>query len=318
MTEQQRLLVPPLSEVFLGLFGPPERRIVRWDDMAQGLFTVWVSEAGGAPPAVLGGDENPDMTAYSTSSSDCQTWVVECDTPLRIPEIPTDERAEDPPWCFHGRPAVRRIVSKRDSPNIGRAFFVCAAPPGGPGRCSFFRWADENDRFSRVRLRPVLRAADIAAEIGDGPSPQLQQAAWAGVQQGSEEWHRLRACRLTASNFGSVHRTNSYATPSDLLRGLLWPVAYDSVPMKYGSCNEKSALRRFAEWLSAHAPRPEFPSYVDEVGIWLSATHPFLAGSPDGIVYVTLDAGQAADGRASWFRCRRSLLAMLLWAKIRG
>jgi hypothetical protein len=71
----------------------------------------------------------------------------------------------------------------------------------------------------------------------------LQLRAWAGVQQGTDEWHRLRACRVTsgtvsvpgvpvpaaASNFGAVHRTNTYCSPADLLRQLLWPCAHRSL-----------------------------------------------------------------------------------------
>jgi hypothetical protein len=33
-------------------------------------------------------------------------------------------------------------------------------------------------------------------------------------QQGTERWHKLRACRVTASNFGSAHCTNGRRTPA--------------------------------------------------------------------------------------------------------
>ena len=41
--------------------------------------------------------------------------------------------------------------------------------------------------------------------------PKLQLEAWSSVQQGTERWLQLRSCRVTASNFGSAHRTNAQA-----------------------------------------------------------------------------------------------------------
>lgn len=148
--------------------------------------------------------------------------------------------------------------------------------------------------------------------------------------------------RGTASNFGSAHRTNNYCTPGDLLRNLLWPSNTDSVAMRYGSINEKAALRlrvssrsvlalwRFSEWLSEHAEHPELPIYLDEPGIWLSAEHPFLAGSPnhaaavllhrcdsDGVVYECLEARPVGESGGMYYRCRRSLLEIKTPWKLR-
>ena len=75
--------------------------------------------------------------------------------------------------------------------------------------------------------------------------PSIQLEAWSGVQQGTERWHRLRSCRITASNFGSAHRTNSYCSPSDLLRNILWPSNMDSVAMRY---TQTTAVRIAAVW----------------------------------------------------------------------
>ena len=79
-------------------------------------------------------------------------------------------------------------------------------------------------------------------------------------------------------------------------------------------------MRRFSEWLTEHAEHPEWPPggpcgtrspqtiFIDEPGIWLSAQHPFLAGSPDGIVYECLEAHPISSDGGTYYRCRRSLL----------
>ena len=72
--------------------------------------------------------------------------------------------------------------------------------------------------------------------------------------RGPEIRFRLGACRITASNFASVHNNNSYCKPGDMLRQLLWPVRYNSCAMKYWCINEKVALRRFKEFVAVSLP----------------------------------------------------------------
>lgn len=105
-----------------------------------------------------------------------------------------------------------RSVLRKDSPNVGRSFFVCGSREGR--RCEFFRWADELDQYSNLRIREPLTASDVQRETAQ-VDPDLQLSAWAGLKQGTDEWHRLRSCRVTASNFGSVHNNhNKYCSPS--------------------------------------------------------------------------------------------------------
>ena len=168
-----------------------------------------------------------------------------------------------------------------------------------------------------MRLRTPLTTEDVKRETREvDPADQLN--AWCGVQQGTTRWHELRACRVTASNFGSVHRTNTYCSPADLLRNILWPSSMDSVAMRYGSLNEKGALWRFSEWLTEHADRPDLPIFIDEPGIWLSAQYPFLAGSPDGVLYETVDARPIENGGGMYYRCRRSLVEIKTPWKLRN
>ena len=51
-------------------------------------------------------------------------------------------------------------------------------------------------------------------------------------------------------------------------------------------------------------------------GIWLSAQHPFLAGSPDGVLYETVEARPIEHGGV-YYRCRRSLIEIKTPWKLR-
>ena len=155
-------------------------------------------------------------------------------------------RCGDPPLCFHGRP-TRSVVCRREgSPNQGRVFFVCTWP--GSGQCSFFRWRDENDAYTEVVLNQPPTHADVEGHAL--LTPEEQQAAWAGLRQGTPAWFRLRSVRITASNFGAAHCNNHFCKPVDLLRSTLWPVQQDSAAMRYGSA-------RGRPWDNATTGRPQ-------------------------------------------------------------
>ena len=302
------LAFPPVCDNFLRMFGVGPAAVV-WDNPSAGTFGLVVPAAGGAPAP-------PVATAFTLPESPCGAaaaaappaapCVVEVESELAVPVIPAERQSSDPPLCAHGRPTLRRTVSKADSPNRGRLFYVCPFDAGR--RCPFFRWADDLATYSVVSMRPTLTVAEVTRETAD-IDPGVQLSAWLGVSQGTEEWHRLRACRITASNFGSVNRTNTFSGPTDLLRSILWPQNFDSVPMRYGSLNESVALARFSEYLTAHGEAPDLPIYIDTPGIWISKAYPFLGGSPDGVVYETLESYPMGEpGGATFYRCRRSLL----------
>lgn len=302
------LTFPPVPREFLELFpGATEHSIV-WENPALGLFGVIVPPPGTSAPQQCA---LPEGVPPSPTVRDA---VVEVETDLTIPVIPPEQRSNADgatPLCNHGVPTAQRTVV-RSAANMGRGYYTCAS-----GRsCGFFRWSEDADQYSQTRIRPPMTADEVRQETHD-IDVQKQLQAWAGVRQGTEEWHRLRACRVTASNFGTVNRTNSYSKPEDLLRGILWPMSYDSVAMRYGSVNEKAAFERFGEFLTQHADHPDLPIFVDEPGIWVSALYPYLGGSPDGICYETLDAIPVASGGGTYYRCRRSLLEIKTPYKLR-
>lgn len=181
------LSFPPIPAAFLAMFrGDGSDVSVIWENASSGLFGVMVRANGGAVPADFTIPTHPpDLPPF-------EDVVVEVATEMTLPTVPP---GTDPPICQHGRPAVRRTVMKRGSPNIGRLFYVCSW--NDARRCGFFRWGDELDQFSATAIGTPLSATDVQRETKT-VDPDLQLAAWKGVQQGTPEWHRLRACRLTA------------------------------------------------------------------------------------------------------------------------
>lgn len=230
------LRYPPIPADFLRVFGTNVR--VDWVDESVGRFRVVVLDDPSSLPTPTPTPSEPPP-AFPLPVLDI---VVETPSALTIPEIPEERRCREPPSCHHGRPTVQRTVQKTTSVNIGRTFYTCAWPEGK--RCGFFRWLDEMSNFSEMTFRAPLTAKDVRDETR-GVDGSLQLRAWEGIQQGTEDWHRLRACRVTASNFGSVHHNNAFCTPWDLLRSLLWPTSYDSCVMRYGSVNEPQAASPF-------------------------------------------------------------------------
>ena len=113
--------------------------------------------------------------------------------------------------------------------------------------------------------------------------PSVQLDAWSEMQQGTERWHKLRACRVTASNFGSVHRTNTYSTSLDLLRNMLWPASMDSVAMRYGSISR-----------GAHVVCSPFPTRRPLSGIQSSFSGPKgRLGTVFGVAFRTCGASRS-------------------------
>lgn len=299
---------PPIAAAFLDMF-PGRAESVIWENPSLGLFGIVIPERNHPPVASFA---IPDTVPPPPTVTE---MVVEVATKLSVPSIPLTDQCPDPPLCMHGKATLKRTVMRKDSPNIGRTFFVCMCTVSEGGNCGFFRWGDELNQYSSLRLRTPLTAEDVKRET-KSVEASTQLEAWNGVHQGTERWLHLRACRITASNFGSVHRTNTFCSPTDLLRNILWPTNLDSVAMRYGtdqcvtpttlgckrSVNEKCALWRFSEWLSQHSDRPDLPTYIDEPGIWLSAEYPFLAGSPDG---VTRDLFDKCTKKDSWPWCMK-------------
>ena len=113
---------PPIAAGFLAMFDGRTASVV-WENPALGLFGIVVP-----PPCNVG--QVPQQQHFSLPDMPPQApkvteMVVDIATDVIIPTIPVEDRCTEPPMCLHGKSTLKRTVVRRDSPNVGRTFFVC-------------------------------------------------------------------------------------------------------------------------------------------------------------------------------------------------
>ena len=171
---------PPVADAFLAMFDCTAAAIV-WENPAQGTFGVVVP-----PPGVGRTSFHHRFTVPEKPLPPLRlrTSVVEIATEMRIPSIPETDRSADPPLCLHGTPTLRRAVLRRDSPNVGRSYYICGrSGPDAGAKCPLFRWSDELELYSTIRPQPPLSATEVhraTAEV----DPDEQLEAWNGGAAG--------------------------------------------------------------------------------------------------------------------------------------
>jgi hypothetical protein len=89
-------------------------------------------------------------------------------------------------------------------------------------------------------------------------------------QSDSLLWKELRQNRITASKAGYVYRTNRVAASK------LWNETPITEAMRYGNTFETLAIK---------AVETRHNLLIAKSGIWLDIERPFLAASPDGLIY---------------------------------
>ncbi|KAM6929095.1 DNA-(apurinic or apyrimidinic site) endonuclease 2 [Lycodopsis pacificus] len=105
-------------------------------------------------------DGSPQLCTSSTSEENHQRMTTKPSTPHPTAGPPDAKKGASlgfwksvfhgpppPPSCkIHGEPCVLRTV-KKEGPNMGKQFFVCARPQGHASnpeaRCNFFAWVDK-------------------------------------------------------------------------------------------------------------------------------------------------------------------------------
>lgn len=93
-------------------------------------------------------------------------------------------------------------------------------------------------------------------------------------QWGNATYEAQRKNRLTASLFGAVCRRRATTPCGTLVKRILNPISWSTEATKYGQEMEHVARQKFA------LSRPH--AVVRESGIFIDATYPHLAASPDG------------------------------------
>ena len=221
-----------------------------------------------------------------------------------------------------GKPALLRISRSDKNPN--RKFWACSDKVCG----AWIAWADMAPAGGKAASGAAAAGAAAAGVAAAGVAPGValggvitreSVAAALAVDvhsalairantQGSTAWLAARALRITASQFGSALGLNPYESADAFLASKLWgdaPRPAGVLAMAWGSGMEATAIAKYVErmftrhTLNAKAvlqrrrghPCPTFKCSVHGTGLWVSQEHPFLAGSPDGIVDLVTSAG---------------------------
>jgi hypothetical protein len=111
------------------------------------------------------------------------------------------------------------------------------------------------------------------SNISEGDREEIERAT--RTQAASKIWREERGKRLTASNFGMICKTTEKRDITKLLQHLLHPTEIHTKALAHGKKFEKIAISKFEELCDRK---------VADCGLFISASHPMLAASPDGII----------------------------------
>ena len=100
-------------------------------------------------------------------------------------------------------------------------------------------------------------------------------------QAKSEQWHSERRKRLTASKVGGIAKMKSNTKRSKKVKELLYSTFRGNKATHYGMDMEKVAQK---EYITEQQQKKEVGLTVDDAGLFVCPTHPWLAASPDGLV----------------------------------
>lgn len=101
------------------------------------------------------------------------------------------------------------------------------------------------------------------------------------ASQRSDTWFKERSIRLTASNFYDAYHCYDVKSktfkPTPKKKGG-WQAAVD-----YGVMYEPTAIATVQRWLDANVDC-DHPKLIQNCGLYVSPSHPFLGASPDGVI----------------------------------
>ena len=106
-------------------------------------------------------------------------------------------------------------------------------------------------------------------------------------QAESEQWMVERRKRLTASKVGSIAKMRKTTKRSSKVKNLLYSGFRGNEATRYGMANEEKARQDYITYRGRNG-HPDLN--VDEYGLFVSLIDPWLAASPDGIVYDPRDS----------------------------
>ncbi|XP_075530136.1 uncharacterized protein LOC142563468 [Dermacentor variabilis] len=126
------------------------------------------------------------------------------------------------------------------------------------------------ERFDAIQALSVdSRAVVLESTIGQAANPT---------------WHMERIGRLTASMFKRIVRCRK---PDSIVKEILYPRSYKTEAMHYGNVHEPDAVQAYEELMACM----DKTITVGYTGPHVHAEHPFIAASPDRLVFEGSDMG---------------------------
>lgn len=108
-------------------------------------------------------------------------------------------------------------------------------------------------------------------------------------QAGSERWNSERRKRLTASRVGGIAKMKKTTKRSNKVKELLYSVFRGNAATQYGMQMENITQ---SDYVSYHQHTGNHSLTVEKCGLFVSPANPWLAATPDGLVYDPVDANQ--------------------------
>ena len=96
-------------------------------------------------------------------------------------------------------------------------------------------------------------------------------------------WMKQRLGRLTASFFGEVIRRKNTTPCAALVKRILYPTKINAPSVRWGSEHEPTARKEYMT---------KTGNFVRECGLYVDESHPWLAASPDGVIFCPRDNTQ--------------------------
>ena len=263
-------------------------------------------------------EKNPGKQYWACSNSTCSNkfieWVKVTGTsftiapPTTAPRTSTtfktaavvlqEEKSQPPKYTdvtvqcsLCGNAAVSR--TSRSEKNPGKKYWAC---PNSYCTNKFIEWVKVFQEKELPGLPSALTREAMDQFLAVTPEQVVNIRSF---KQKSPEWLQARVGRLTASNFGAAAGFSTYQSPNQLLQELLWGTFEGNRATRWGQALEDMArmeyikymyeqhfmtARRIGELRKGHDVTP-FECKVWECGLTVWEEHPFLAGSPDGLVH---------------------------------
>lgn len=257
-------------------------------------------------------EKNPGKQYWACSNSTCSNKFIEwVKAPVTAPATTTttttfktaaavlqEEKSQPPKYTdvtvqcsLCGNAAVSR--TSRSEKNPGKKYWAC---PNNYCTNKFIEWVKTFQEKELPGLPSLLTRESMNQFLAVTPEQVVNIRSF---RQKSPEWLQARVGRLTASNFGAAAGFSTYQSPNQLLQELLWGTFEGNRATRWGQALEDMArmeyikymydqhfmtARRIGELRKGHDVTP-FECKVWECGLTVWEEHPFLAGSPDGLVH---------------------------------